>query len=163
MTISIATRNQLIEVQKLSYKIWPVAYHTIISKDQIEYMLDMMYSLHSLENQFDNQHVFLLLKEKNTFIGYASYELNFNALPISKLHKLYVLPEFQGKGCGQLLIDTIAKTVKSANNSTIILNVNKKNKAQFFYHKYGFKIKEEMILNIGNGYVMDDYVMELIL
>ena len=47
------------------------------------------------------------------------------------------------------------------NQKAIFLNVNKYNNAIHFYMKQGFtKVKDEVI-DIGNGYVMDDYVMEV--
>jgi hypothetical protein len=41
----------------------------------------------------------------------------------------------------------------------VFLNVNKYNKAKFFYEKLGFTITKEEVIDIGNDYVMDDYVM----
>lgn len=161
MTISIATKEQLIEIHKLSHKIWPIAYKEVITKEQIEYMLNMMYSIESLENQLEKGHVFLLAKENNEFVGYASYELNIDNSEKAKLHKLYVLPETQGKGYGKLLVDNIVKEVVNAKNTALFLNVNKKNKAIDFYKKYGFEISKTMVLDIGNGFVMDDYIMEI--
>lgn len=160
MTISVATKEQLIEVHKLSHKIWHIAYKEVITTAQIEYMLKMMYSLESLQNQMENGHIFLLAKEKNEFVGYASYEINNGNSNKAKLHKLYVLPEIQGKGFGKLLVEYIVKQVANSKNTALFLNVNKKNKAKFFYEKQGFSITEEIVLNIGNGYVMDDYIME---
>lgn len=160
MNIIKATKNQLIEIHKLSHKIWPIAYKDVISKSQIEYMLDMMYSVASLENQFDNDNVFLLVEENNNFVGYASYEINIDNTSKTKLHKLYVLPETQGKGYGKSLINAIKEEAIKNNNSSIFLNVNKKNIAKDFYLNYGFIIAEETVLNIGNDFVMDDYIME---
>jgi ribosomal protein S18 acetylase RimI-like enzyme len=41
------------------------------------------------------------------------------------------------------------------------VNVNRHNKALHFYEKYGFKIIREEDIDIGEGYFMNDYVMEL--
>ena len=161
MNIIKANKNQLIEIHKLSHKIWPIAYKDVISKGQIEYMLDMMYSVASLENQFENKNIFLLVKENDNYVGYASYEINIENTSKTKLHKLYVLPETQGKGYGKSLITVIKEEAIKNKNSSIFLNVNKNNRAKDFYLNYGFEIAEEKVLDIGNGYVMDDYIMEL--
>jgi ribosomal protein S18 acetylase RimI-like enzyme len=58
------------------------------------------------------------------------------------------------------MIDEIVKIAKSNNQKGVFLNVNKYNKAKFFYEKLGFVISKEEVIDIGNGYVMDDYVME---
>ena len=71
-----------------------------------------------------------------------------------------MLSETQGKGCGKFMIDEIVKIAKSNNQKGVFLNVNKYNKAKFFYERLGFVISKEEVIDIGNDYVMDDYVME---
>ncbi len=161
MNIVVATKEQLAIIKNLAYKIWPNAYETILSKAQLDYMLEMIYSIDSLEKQFDNGHIFLLIEDDQNFIGFASYELNCNNSNKTKLQKLYVLPEIQGKGIGKQVIDYIKDKVILSNNLALFLNVNKFNKAKDFYQKYGFQITKEEVIDIGNNYIMDDYVMEI--
>lgn len=161
MNIVVATKEQLAIVKNLAYKIWPNAYETILSKAQLDYMLEMIYSIDSLEKQFDKGHIFLLIEDDQSFIGFASYELNCNNSNKTKLQKLYVLPEIQGKGIGKQVIDYIKEKVVLSNNLALFLNVNKFNKAKDFYQKYGFQIIKEEVIDIGNNYIMDDYVMEI--
>jgi len=161
MNIVVATKEQLAIVKNLAYKIWPNAYETILSKAQLDYMLEMIYSIDSLEKQFNNGHIFLLIEDNQNFIGFASYEINCNNSNKTKLQKLYVLPEIQGKGIGKQVIDYIKEKVVLSNNLALFLNVNKFNKAKDFYQKYGFQIIKEEIIDIGNNYIMDDYVMEI--
>lgn len=161
MNIVVAIKEQLAIVKNLAYKIWPNAYGTILSKAQLDYMLEMIYCMDSLEKQFDNGHIFLLIEDDQNFIGFASYELNCNNSNKTKLQKLYVLPEIQGKGIGKQVIDYIKEKVVLSNNLALFLNVNKFNKAKDFYQKYGFQIIKEEVIDIGNNYIMDDYVMEI--
>lgn len=160
MTISIAQKSQLFIIKELAYTIWPVAYGEILSKEQLDYMLDLIYTIESLEKQVDNNHVFLLVEDDNQFIGFASYELNFENSNKTKIQKLYVLPEIQGKGIGKHLINYIKQIAIDNKNSGLILNVNRFNKAKEFYLKYGFEITKEIKIDIGNNYIMDDYIME---
>ena len=161
MTISIAQKSQLFIIKELAYIIWPVAYGEILSKDQLDYMLDLIYTIESLEKQVDKNHVFLLVEDDNQFIGFASYELNFENSNKTKIQKLYVLPEIQGKGIGKQLINYIKQIAADNKNLGLILNVNRFNKAKDFYLKYGFEITKEIKIDIGSNYIMDDYVMEL--
>lgn len=161
MTISIAQKSQLFIIKELAYIIWPVAYGEILSKDQLDYMLDLIYTIESLEKQVDKNHVFLLVEDNNQFIGFASYELNFENSNKTKIQKLYVLPEIQGKGIGKQLINYIKQIAADNKNLGLILNVNRFNKAKDFYLKYGFEITKEIKIDIGSNYIMDDYVMEL--
>lgn len=163
MTISVAAREQLVEVQKLAQIIWPATYNSILSQEQFDYMMEMMYSISSLEKQLESGKVFLLVKDENRYVGFASYELHVETSKATKIHKLYVLPETQGKGIGRKLIDYIKEIAIKKNDEILQLAVNRHNKAKDFYLKYGFTIKEEKVFEIGNGYVMDDYVMEMFL
>ena len=172
MIISVATNSELTLIRELAYKIWPSTYGEILSNDQLNYMLDLIYSIDALKKQINNNHVFLLIKENEKYIGFASYEINYiekneisihNNLSINKtkIQKLYVLPEIQGKGIGNFLINYIKKIAIANNNSAIVLNVNKYNKAKDFYLKKGFEIISTIKIDIGNGYIMDDFIMEL--
>ena len=154
------TKNQLSVIKDLAYAIWPSTYGDILSNAQLEYMLDSFYSIANLERQMDNGQVFELLLEDTNVIGFVAYELNCNETEWLKLHKIYLLPEIQGKGFGIFMIDEVNKRAKDNQQKGLFLNVNKYNKAKFFYEKLGFVISKEEVIDIGNGYVMDDYVME---
>lgn len=160
MTISVATKEQLPIVQELAYKIWPSTYGHILSKDQFDYMMELMYSIDSLERQLITK-PFLLVEDEGEFIGFVSYEINWEHTSKTKIHKLYVLPTIQGKGIGKFLINHIKELALKAQNSALLLTVNRFNKAKEFYLKQGFHIVLEKQFQIGNGFIMDDYVMEL--
>jgi diamine N-acetyltransferase len=160
MKIVVATKEHLPILHQLSHSIWPVAYKDVISEGQIDYMLNMMYSLESLEEQLQNNKVFILAEDDYEFVGFASYELNFDGFQKTKIHKLYVLPQTQGKGVGKQLVDYITDIASKNKNEFLQLAVNKNNKAKDFYVKIGFQIAHEAVFDIGNGYVMDDYIME---
>ena len=122
-------------------------------------MLDLMYSSESLAKQMDDGARFLLVSDGSMPVGFASYQEIEPA--IYKLHKLYVLPAEQGKGTGRKIIDNIISQIKPAGAKALRLQVNRNNKAKNFYEKFGFKIREEIKLDIGQGFYMDDYIMEL--
>jgi ribosomal protein S18 acetylase RimI-like enzyme len=155
-------KNQLPIVKDLAYAIWPFAYREILSAEQLNYMLDNFYSIENLENQMDNGQVFKLLFEDSNVVGYLSYEFNCKETGLLKIHKIYLLPETQGKGFGKFMIDEVIKIAKSNQQKGVFLNVNKYNNAQFFYEKLGFTITKDEVIDIGNDYVMDDYVMNLL-
>ena len=155
-------KKQLPIVKDLAYAIWPSAYREILSAEQLNYMLDNFYSIENLENQMDNGQVFKLLFEDSNVVGYLSYEFNCKETGLLKIHKIYLLPETQGKGFGKFMIDEVIKIAKSNQQKGVFLNVNKYNNAQFFYQKLGFIITKEEVIDIGNNYIMDDYQMELL-
>ncbi|EAZ95703.1 putative acetyltransferase [Flavobacteria bacterium BAL38] len=161
MNIVPLQKEQLSIVAELAYEIWPTAYGEILSSEQLQYMLAQFYSLEALETQFQNGQHFLLLKDAERAVGFLSYELNCYHSQKLKIHKIYVLSSEQGKGLGKLLIDKAIEIAIAQNQKAVFLNVNKYNKARFFYEKLGFTIVKEEVIEIGNGYVMDDYVMEV--
>lgn len=160
MKIIEANTSQLPLIAQLAYAIWPVAYGEILSKEQLTYMLSKFYSLEALTEQLEKRnHIFLLIEENEKFVGFATYESNIENNK-TKIHKIYVLPETQGKGFGVQLINEIETRAKNLQNDILFLNVNRFNKAQYFYKKLGFEIAFEEDIEIGNGYLMEDFVME---
>lgn len=145
-------------ITELARKIWPFAYHDILTKVQMEYMLRLMYEPEVLSQRQQDGHLFYILREGNKNIGFA--ELGLNHVEIfSKLHKLYVLPAYQGKGLGQLLLNKMISVASENHQQGIILNVNRANKAKTFYEMNDFEVIRSEDVNIGNGFFMNDYVM----
>lgn len=162
--IPIRGLEDLLIIRDIAFKTWPHTFADILSENQIDYMLDLLYAIPSLKNQVDIKgHKFLIGLNEDVPVGFASYELNYNDSTSAKLHKLYFLPITQGRGFGRAMLEELKSIAREQKQSSIILNVNKYNKAIQFYEHQGFhKIKEEVI-DIGSGYLMDDYVMELVL
>lgn len=154
-----ATINDIPVIQELTEKIWRPTYQSILTPEQIEYMIDMMYSTASLNKQITElNHQFLILLDDNAPIGYASYGTT-DAPGIFKLHKIYLDGSYQGKGVGKFLLQQVANQVKDRGAHTLELDVNRFNKAKYFYEKQGFSVWKEKKTDIGSGYIMDDYVM----
>ncbi|AFL85410.1 acetyltransferase [Belliella baltica DSM 15883] len=157
-----ATESQLIEVQKIAQITWPHTFKDILTSSQIEYMMDWMYSLESLNSQVkDKNHVFLLAEENEKYIGYCSYELNCANSGKVKIHKIYLLPDVQGQGVGKRLISEVEKIAKANLFDAIYLNVNRfNNQALQAYLALGFYEAKREVIALENGFVMDDIVME---
>ena len=161
MIIEKVTRNNLLLIQELAYDIWPKTYSEIISAAQIAFMLDTMYAVEILEQQFNLGHHFLMAKNDTKYIGFAHFQENYSKPQQTKLHKIYFLHETQGNGFGKIMINFIVDFIKQGDQKTLILNVNKFNKAVDFYKKIGFEVDKEEIIELGNGFIMDDFVMKL--
>jgi ribosomal protein S18 acetylase RimI-like enzyme len=160
MKIVEATEKQLHLIRNMAEIIWPYNYKNMISAAQIDYMLNLMYSDASLLEQMRNNHIFLLAEEKEQLVGFASYELHFENNKETRLHKIYVLPEIQGKGVGKKLLSEIIKIAQRNNDQRISLTVNRTNEALKFYQKLGFVITDSIDMPIGKGFYMEDYIMK---
>lgn len=160
MRIKIASSKDIATIQEIAYKTWPDAYKNILSAEQLSYMLELMYNKHELTKQLEDQnYTFIISSQDNTPTGFASFSLVTDQ-DCYKLHKLYLLPDFQQKGIGKIILDFILSDLKNKKAKRLILNVNRNNKAVRFYLNQDFRIIKEEDNDIGNGYFMNDYVME---
>ncbi|MBP8066941.1 MAG: GNAT family N-acetyltransferase [Pedobacter sp.] len=155
-----AKEEDIAIISDLAEQIWPQTYSSYISEAQLRFMLDKMYNRDELLRQFQDDHVFLIASENGKDVGFAGFSLVDHTNNGYKLHKLYVLPEMHGKGVGKILINEAVSQAALEGGKTIQLNVNRNNNAKDFYLKVGFNIKETVNLDIGNGFFMNDYVME---
>jgi ribosomal protein S18 acetylase RimI-like enzyme len=147
-------------ISDLAEQIWPQTYSAYINEEQLRFMLDKMYNKGELLGQLQDGHTFLIASENDKDIGFAGFSVIDPQEHTYKLHKLYVLPETHGKGVGKLLINEVVNIAVRNGGQTLQLNVNRNNNAKDFYLKAGFIIKETVDLAIGNGFFMNDYIME---
>jgi diamine N-acetyltransferase len=146
-------------IRELTFRVWPQTYASILSQDQIDYMLDMMYSESSLKKQMTEDGCrFIIVYEDGNPVGFASY--SEEELQRWKLNKIYVLQNQQGKGTGKFVISYIIEEIKKQNATSLFLQVNQHNNAKTFYEKLGFAEVDFINLDIGKGYFMNDYIME---
>lgn len=146
-------------IRELTFRVWPQTYASILSQGQIDYMLEMMYSEASLKKQMTEDDCrFVIAYENGNPVGFASYS---EEEPQKwKLNKIYVLQNQQGKGTGKFVINYIIEEIKKQNANSLFLQVNRYNNAKVFYEKLGFNEIDFINLDIGNGYFMNDYIME---
>ena len=156
-----ATEKDFKTIQEIAHITWPDTYGSILSKDQLKFMLDLFYSEEALrKNVAEDGHHFLLAIEAGICLGFADIEHNYKQNNRTRIHKIYILPEEQGKGIGRLLIDKIEILAKENQSSHLSLNVNRFNNALLFYQRLGFEIIKEEDIKLDFGYLMEDYQME---
>ncbi|MES2892064.1 MAG: GNAT family N-acetyltransferase [Bacteroidota bacterium] len=150
-------------IGSLAHLTWQTAYKDILSLEQMNYMLELIYSPAALTQQITVKgHQFVLIFHEEKPVGFASYSpREGDADLVYRLHKIYLDPSLKGKGLGLTLINYVINEVRSAGAQQLELNVNRDNVTQTFYKKLGFIILREEDIDIGNGYFMNDYVMSL--
>ena len=155
MKILPASPEHVSDIAKLASVVWRAHYPGIISHKQIDYMLAKMYDLGVLRDEITNGIVYLRALEADQLFGFAAYGPSRSEI---KLHKLYVHPDRQRLGIGRALIEQVERACGAR---TLTLTVNKRNeRAIAAYKKHGFAIRDSVVMDIGCGFVMDDYVME---
>jgi GNAT superfamily N-acetyltransferase len=155
-------KDQVVRIKQLAYKTWPDTFKEILSLEQIQYMLNWMYNEEKLAEQISNGHEFYIIHDEQD-LGFIGVEFDHPERGIMKIHKLYVLPDQQGKALGYQLFNFVKQRAIEKGISRIQLNVNRFNKAVAFYDRVGFKIIKEEDIDIGEGYLMEDYVMEYLI
>lgn len=158
ITIRKATEEDIPLIRELCLKVWPQTYASILSQDKIDYMLEYMYSEASLQKQMEDGSEFIFVYDDEEPVGYAAYF--HKGYDVYKLDKIYVLTSQQGKGTGKFVLDYIVEEIKQKGAKALQLQVHRQNKARSFYEKMGFVIIEEKDFDIGNGFFMNDYIME---
>lgn len=161
MNIRALKQDELSIVHEIAHATWPDTFKDILSQEQIQYMLNWMYNLKHLEKQFNQGHQFYVAEIEGTPVGFIGIEPNHPEIGLTKIHKIYILPNKQGLGIGKNLIEFVKKNALQSKMIGLLLNVNRFNKAVEFYKAIGFNILFEENIDIGNGYLMEDYVMKL--
>jgi diamine N-acetyltransferase len=157
-----ATLTDIPLIRALTFAIWPQTYAALLTPEQIDYMLQMMYSEASLQKQMEADGcTFIIVYDNNEPVAFAAYKPT--TPPVWKLEKIYVLASQQGKGTGKFIINYIVDEIKLQDAKALQLQVKRDNPAQHFYTKLGFTIIDTADFDIGNGYFMKDYIMELAL
>ncbi len=153
-----ATPDDIPVIRNLAWTIWPIAYSNMISKAQMEYMLEWMYSDQALQEQMRQGHQFLLLTEANDeSVGYTSFRNQSDQN--WKLEKLYVLPAKHRGGRGRALLERVMEEIRCVGGKNLELQVNRNNPAVGFYRKLGFEVLRDEDFDIGNGFYMNDHIM----
>ena len=157
--INVKTEEEIKKLVNLASEIWQEYWTIILSQEQIDYMLEKFQSEEAIKNQIDGErYVYNVLEDNGNLLGYFGIAPKEDYLFLSKL---YIKKEFRNLGCGRLAFNKIKQFAQQFNKRKIQLTVNKNNintiKA---YEKWGFKTIDAVVTDIGNGFVMDDYIME---
>lgn len=157
LTFRKATVTDIPLIRQLSEKIWNTHYPPIIGQEQVDYMLNLMYSPESLTKQMTDEGAhFLLAFHENEPVGYLSFSEKNSGDYF--LHKFYVDTTRHRSGIGTRFFNEMTASFK--NPKSLRLTVNRKNvKAINFYFKTGFTIESAQDFDIGSGYKMEDFVM----
>lgn len=144
-------------IAKLASIVWHEHYIPIIGIAQVEYMVAKFQTSEAMQQQAKEDYQYFIIKYNSKNIGYLSIKKNDKELFLSKI---YILKEYRGLKTGKASMTFIESKAIDFKCKTISLTVNKNNTNSIkAYEKTGFKNTEAIVLDIGNGFVMDDYKM----
>jgi ribosomal protein S18 acetylase RimI-like enzyme len=156
--VKVKNKKQAERAAQLAQEIWEEYYPTIITQEQIHYMIDTFQSAEAIENQIQEGMQYYLAVSGEDVIGYLAYAAEKDCSLF--LSKIYVKRSFRNKGKGREMFAFILDQAQKQKFKTVRLTVNKNNTASVEkYLKMGFSITDSVVKDIGNGFYMDDYVM----
>ena len=144
---------------KLANEIWHQHFTPIIGIDQVEYMIDKFQSVPALTKQLEEGYEYFLILSDGKPAGYSGIHVKENSLFLSKL---YVHENYRGNKISTQVLDFYKKLCQERGLEKIWLTCNKHNENTLaVYRHLGFVTVRSQKADIGQGFVMDDYVMEL--
>ena len=157
-----ATTADIPLINNLAKQVFPETYKNILSQEQIDFMMDWMYSPESLRKQMEEEgHTYYIAYVECEAAGYVSIQPL--VIYLFELQKIYVLPYYQKYHLGRQLFEQAVKAIRELHPEPCLmeLRVNRHNPALGFYEHMGMKKLREDDCHIGNGYYMNDYIMGL--
>lgn len=156
ITIRPALAADAALIQQLAHATWYPTYASVLSQEQIDFMLAQSYTVEALQQAMQDGVCFYLIVEEAAALGFMALSKHPTRL---RVDKLYVLPGTQGKGLGRKLIDFAASEALRQGLTLLELNVNRYNQAYHFYLKQGFKVVESVDIPYYQ-FVLNDYIMQ---
>ncbi len=152
--------SETVVIAELARQIWNEHYSSIISRQQIDYMLDKFQSTAAINSQIDDGMLYFLISNNNQPAGYLALMPDAKN---DKLHisKIYLDAVNRGRGHGKQALDFIELQCRKIDIQKLWLTVNKHNHIAInAYQRWGFNTTGAVVTDIGNGFVMDDFIME---
>lgn len=156
LTIKKAAIQESETIANLAKSIWTQHFTPIIGKNQVDYMLKLFQSKTAIANQINQGVEYFLVKKDDKLAGYVAIKYQTDKLFISKF---YLSSEFRGQGLAKQMLQLIENLAKQNELYQLELTVNKLNNACQAYLKLGFNIESSIQIDIGEGFIMDDYLM----
>lgn len=156
--IPVTGEENLEDLCSLAQNIWREHFTPIIGAAQVEYMLEKFQSAPAVKTQIKEGYAYFLFYLNGTAIGYTGIHPEESSLFLSKL---YLKKESRGKGYSRQAMDFLEGLCREKGLKKIWLTVNRHNPIAIrAYKAMGFSVIREQKADIGNGFVMDDYIME---
>ena len=156
---TVQTDEEIGALAELAIGIWNEHYIGIITKEQVDYMIKEFQSTEAVQRQIHSEgYEYFNVIKSGIPIGYIGVKEEEGTLFLSKL---YLLKQFRGMGYASEVIVFLEEFCRSRGLSSIWLTVNRENEHTIaIYEKKGFKKVRTEVKEIGNGFVMDDFIME---
>ena len=157
--IPVSTTAQVAHVARMAHEVWNEYYVPLIGQPQVNYMVAKFQSPEAMQSQIDSGYEYFQIAKEGAIVGYAAIRHDA-AEGLVFLSKLYLLAASRKSGAGRQALELLERLARERGATHLWLTVNKGNASVRAYERLGFKIVDAMVVDIGGGFVMDDYKME---
>jgi GNAT superfamily N-acetyltransferase len=157
--VPVTSAAHVAEVARMAHEVWNEYYVPIIGQAQVDYMVAKFQTAEAMQSQIDSGYEYFRIQQSGRSVGYAAIRHDAADARVF-ISKLYLLAAHRKSGAGRQTLDLIERMARERGASHLWLTVNKGNPSVQAYERLGFRIIEALVMDIGGGYVMDDYKME---
>ncbi len=156
--LTTKTDKEVEAVAVLANEIWHQHFIPIIGEAQVDYMVEKFQSYTAISKQInENGYEYFRIYLNDIFAGYTGIHEENNALFLSKL---YIKKDCRGHKLATHALNFLIELCKERGLEKIWLTCNKYNADTLaIYDHLGFKVTDEQVADIGNGFVMDDFIL----
>lgn len=158
--VLVNNSNLINTVYGLAQEIYREHYSKIVPMDFLEYWIELYQNKQTIIESINSGEIYYLIKSENEYVGYFSYTID-NLEKNLFISKLYIRKDSRGKGLARFAFEKILNTAKSFRLNEIWLKTLRKNPSVKIYQKFGFEIFKEVKTDIGQGFILDDYILKL--
>jgi diamine N-acetyltransferase len=157
--VPATTPAQLDAIARLAREIWYEYYVPLIGRAQVDYMVSKFQSSAAMAQQLHEGYEYFMTERDGQCIGYCAVQPQPEEGSLF-LSKLYLKSDARGAGTGRVCMEFIEQLARRRGLKQLWLTVNKGNPAVRAYERLGFRIAADLVMDIGGGFVMDDFRME---
>ena len=156
--IRVSTAEQVADVARMAHEVWNEHYVPIIGQAQVDYMVAKYQTAEAMQSQIGSGYEYFYIRQSGENVGYAAIRHDAADAGVF-ISKLYVLSAWRKSGAGRQTLELVERIARERGAKQLWLTVNKGNPSVRAYERLGFRIVDAMVVDIGGGYVMDDYKM----
>ena len=160
--LPVSNASQVADIARMARQVWDEYYVPLIGQAQVDYMVAKFQTAEAMQSQIDTGYEYFQIRRGEPEagnIGYAAIRHDAADARVF-ISKLYLLAEYRRSGAGRRCLELIEHIARERGATCLWLTVNKGNPSVRAYECLGFRVAEAIVMDIGGGYVMDDYRME---
>jgi ribosomal protein S18 acetylase RimI-like enzyme len=158
---TVQSEQEIQELATLAHAIWNQHFPLIIGQDQVDYMVEKFQSIPAINQQIHDGYLYYGIEHQGQIVGYLALVPDAQSQKL-QLSKFYILEAMRGQGIGKATLELVVEIARQRGYKILWLTVNKYNSGAIdAYKRMGFQIIDSLEMDIGNGFIMDDFRMEI--